>query len=754
MYILPDEEIPCILPRAYIIARKKKYPYATMRSMKKNAEISSDTPLEDLFSLRPEQTRALRRLRITTVRDLLYYFPARYEKPSQQSAISSLSKGAHVTLFGRVLSTKISRGFRTRIPMGEAVLEDSTGKISAVWFHQPYLVKTLALGSAVKLTGKVAIRRGAPYIANPHIEALATIPTDKTPLFHDGQPLPSAAVYPETEGLSSLWFQHHIELLIKKNATSLIPDPIPETILKRYKLPSLSSALVFIHTPKKESDALAARKRFAFEEIFFIQLARLRDRAIYQSRAAFPVSAQKNLTDAFIASFPFSLTKAQRAVAREVVADLARDVPMTRLIEGDVGSGKTAVAAIAAYAVVNAAPPENRFARLQVAYMAPTEILARQHFESFLGYFRGSGVGIGLLTGSGCVKFPSKINPTGTTAISRSQFIKFLQNGEISIVIGTHALIEKSVELRHLALAIIDEQHRFGTMQRARLLQKGARVPHLLSMTATPIPRTLALTLYGDLDLSIIDELPAGRATVHTRIITPADRPDMYNEMRARLGEGRQAFVICPRIDLPDPKKALALNVKSVKEEAVRLARDVFPEYSVGLLHGKMSAREKEVAMKSFAEGATDILVATSVVEVGVNIPNAVVMIIEGAERFGLAQLHQLRGRIARSAHAASCYLVTQTRAPESIARLRAIVDSKNGFELAEKDLTLRGAGQLSGAHQWGISDIGMEAIRNLRLVEAARTEATTIVRDDPTFASSPALALRVATIEKTTHFE
>ncbi|MHB8651864.1 MAG: ATP-dependent DNA helicase RecG [Minisyncoccota bacterium] len=722
--------------------------------MKKDGKIAPDTLLEELFLLRPEQAAALKRLRISTVRDLLYYFPARYEKPSHQTAINSLSKGTQVTVFGRVVSTKISRGFRTRIPMGEAVIEDSTGKIRAVWFHQPYLVKTLAVGSAVKITGKVAERRGAPYIANPRMEALVDIPTDGMPLFRGEDSSTVHAVYPETEGLSSLWFQHHIETLIKKNVATRVADPIPEAILQRYKLPSLSSALVFIHTPKKESDARAARKRFSFEEIFLIQLARLRDRALYQSRAAFPVTTEKKHLAEFIALFPFSLTKAQRTVVGEIVSDLAREVPMTRLIEGDVGSGKTAVAAIAAHAVVHATPPENRFARLQVAYMAPTEILARQHFESFLKYFHGSGVGIGLLTGSGCVKFPSKINPAGTTAISRSQFIKFLQSGEISIVIGTHALIEKSVELRHLALAIIDEQHRFGTMQRARLLQKGARVPHLLSMTATPIPRTLALTIYGDLDLSVIDELPAGRAPVHTRIVTSIDRPSVYSEVRECLKSGRQAFVICPRIDLPDPKKALALNAKSAKEEAGRLAHDVFPGYSVGLLHGKMRPAEKETAMKLFVGGKTDILVATSVVEVGVNVPNAVVMIIEGAERFGLAQLHQLRGRIARSTYTAHCYLVTETRAPESIARLRAIVEAKNGFELAEKDLTLRGAGQLSGAHQWGISDIGMEAIRNLRLVEAARTEAKSLIQKDPTFENSPTLALRVAMIEKTTHFE
>lgn len=723
--------------------------------MKRAVAVNPETPLEELFALRPEQKKALARLRVATAHDLLLYFPARYETRGKESAITALVKGTDATIYGRVVSVKTSRGFRTRIPMGEAQIEDGSGSIKAVWFHQPYIAKTLHPGTAVKVLGKVQERKNELYLANPRIEPLGEFPEGASSLFGEGEQNETMLpIYPETEGITSLWIRHHIETLIKKGLHEELVDPIPETILARYHLPSLATSLVWVHMPQKESDAAAARKRFAFEEVFAIQLSRIRDRAAYNARAAFPITLSESARETFIARFPFPLTKAQTRVVDETLADIATERPMARLIEGDVGSGKTAVAAIAAYAAITSAPPDNRFARLQVAYMAPTEILARQHFESFLEYFQGTGTGIGLITGSGCMKFPSKVNPSVTTPISRAQFLRFLKDGELSIVIGTHALVEKSVDFRHLALAIVDEQHRFGTMQRAKLLRKGERVPHLLSMTATPIPRTLALTIYGDLDLSVIDELPPGRLPVATRVILPSERAGVYREIRTLLAAGRQAYVICPRIDEPDPTKALALNAKSVKEEAKRLQESVFPEYRVGILHGKLLPKEKESVMQEFSRGTIDILVATSVVEVGVNVPNATVMVIEGAERFGLAQLHQLRGRIVRSTHQAHCFLFTDTKSDTSLTRLKAIVSAKNGFELAEKDLMIRGAGELSGMRQSGISDIGMEAIRNLKLVEAARAEARALIAEDSDLTRFPSLRDRVRKIEATGHFE
>ena len=427
---------------------------------------------------------------------------------------------------------------------------------------------------------------------------------------------------------------------------------------------------------------------------------------------------------------------------------------MARLLEGDVGSGKTFVAATAAYAVTAAAPRDNKFGNLQVAYMAPTEILAEQHFKSFIEYFRGLPIEIGLITGSGAKKFPSKVDQRGATNVSKTQLLRWAAEGTLPILIGTHALIQTKVKFKNLALAIVDEQHRFGTNQRGTLTRKDAILPHFLSMTATPIPRTLALTIYGNLDLTVLDELPTGRLPIKTELVTPSSRKEMEEKIRAEIVNGRQVFVICPRIDEADPDKALALNVKSVKEEAKRLKEKVFPEFEIEILHGKMLPKDKEQVMTRFASGKTHILVATSVVEVGVNVPNATMIVIEGAERFGLAQLHQLRGRVMRSSHQPYCYLFANTSNDTSLKRLKALVSAKSGFELAELDLMLRGAGELGGGKQWGISDLGMEAIKNIKMVEAARTEARDLLVADPELAHYPLLRARIETEHKGTHWE
>lgn len=432
---------------------------------------------------------------------------------------------------------------------------------------------------------------------------------------------------------------------------------------------------------------------------------------------------------------------------------------MSRLLEGDVGSGKTAVAATAAYVTVNQRPQDKNgklqtFGNLQVGYMAPTEILATQHFESFIQYFKHLPINVGLITGSGCRKFPSKSNPNTWTTISRSQLLKWVENGEIPILIGTHALIQKTVKFKNLALVVIDEQHRFGTAQRRKLVRKDNIAPHLLSMTATPIPRTLALTIYGDLDLSLLDEMPAGRKQIITEIITPNKRTETYEKIKEELKNGRQLYVICPRIDEPDPEKELALSVKSVVAEAKILKERVFNEYEVGILHSKMSKEKKESVMQDFSLGKINILCATSVVEVGVNVPNATIIIIEGAERFGLAQLHQLRGRVIRSTHQAYCYIFADAKSKKTIARLEALKTAKNGFELAELDLSLRGAGELGGTKQWGITDLGMEAIKNIKMVEAARTEAVALIEKDPELTKYPLLKQKVREKTSEFHFE
>ncbi|MBV9159207.1 MAG: DNA helicase RecG, partial [Candidatus Kaiserbacteria bacterium] len=369
-------------------------------------------------------------------------------------------------------------------------------------------------------------------------------------------------------------------------------------------------------------------------------------------------------------------------------------------------------------------------------------------------YFKELPINIALITGSGAWKYPSKISRDKPTPISRVQLLKWVGNGEIAMLIGTHALIQKSVKFMHLAYAIVDEQHRFGTKQRRALAHKGDASPHFLSMTATPIPRTLALTMYGDLDLSVLDELPPGRAKITTKIVKPEERADAYERVRGELQKGRQAYVICPRIDEPDPDKWNAVQAKSAKAEAARLQKDVFPEYTVGLLHGSLKPAQKDAVMKAFSEGKIDILVATSVVEVGVNVPNATSIMIEGAERFGLAQLHQLRGRVMRSSHPPFCFLLPETKSDVSFKRLRALEASADGFKLAESDLENRGAGDLYGRKQWGVSDIGMEALKNPRLIEAARTEARALVEADTTLSKHAALRLRVENAGAEIHHE
>ncbi|MEX0912987.1 MAG: helicase-related protein, partial [Candidatus Paceibacterota bacterium] len=386
--------------------------------------------------------------------------------------------------------------------------------------------------------------------------------------------------------------------------------------------------------------------------------------------------------------------------------------------------------------------------------MAPTEILAKQHFESFIEYFAHLPIQIGLITGSGCYKFPSKSDPRKPTKISKAQLLKWVANGEVPILIGTHSLIYKSVEFKHLAYVIIDEQHRFGTGQRKALSKKGAPLPHLLSMTATPIPRTLALTIYGDLDITLLDQMPSGRKPVITKIIGPGQQKEMYEHVQSELDSGRQAYVICPRIEEPDPEKENVLNLKSVIAEAERLKRDVFKKSEIGILHGKMTPVEKDKVMKKFLNHEIDILVATSVVEVGVNVPNSTNIIIEGAERFGLSQLHQLRGRVIRSNYQPYCFAVTESKSNKTKDRLKALMTAKNGFQLSEYDLQFRGAGELYGAKQSGLSDLGMEAIKNLKLVEAARNEARALVGKDIELTKYKLIKERVKKLNLSLHME
>ncbi|KKW06564.1 MAG: recombinase protein [Parcubacteria group bacterium GW2011_GWA2_49_16] len=727
--------------------------------MQKSDAILPSTPLAEIFRLTPLQKAGLAKLKIASIYDLLYYFPSRYSTIAEIKLIRDVTPGEHVIIYGRVVSAKSAKGFYSKIPMTEAVIEDGTGRLKVVWFHQAYIAKMLIPDAMVKLSGRVEERRGSLYLANPELERAKELPIDGgDSLFGRGGEAGNEAfffpVYPETKGVTSRFLYHHVQNVFSRGVLDSLSDPVPETILKRYNLPSLKTALVWIHAPQKESDAEAARKRFAFEEIFIIQLSRQRERALMEAHDAWKIIPNPLALERFIARFPFVPTDGQKRALAEILADFKKGVPMARLLEGDVGSGKTFVAAAAAYAAAAAAPKDNKYGSLQVAYMAPTEILAMQHFKSFIEYFKGLPIEIGLLTGTTCKKFPSKVDPTGSTTVSRAQLLKWVAEGTLPILIGTHALIQKSVHLKNLALVIVDEQHRFGTTQRGKLAHKEELLPHFLSMTATPIPRTLALTIYGNLDLTLLDQMPSGRLPIKTELVLPTKRKHMEDNVRALIQEDHQAYIICPRIDEPDPDKALALNTKSVKAEAKRLAANVFPEYTIDILHGKMTPVEKERVMSRFGKGEIDILVATSVVEVGVNVPNATAIVIEGAERFGLASLHQLRGRVMRSSHQAYCYLLTDSANETSLKRLKALATAKNGFELAELDLMLRGSGELRGGKQWGISDLGMEAIKNIKMVEAARNEAQKLIAEDPNLTAYPLLHARVDAERKDMHWE
>ncbi len=714
---------------------------ASLASLDYTGAMRPEDAITKHFRLDKNQIAALKRLGLATILDLLRHFPSRYE-----------SGGASV---GTMKGLKAKKLWKSRRNITEGWFEDGSGRVKIMWFNQPYIASYIKEGSMVKVTGTVGGKEGNPYIANPEVEYLppGVIPEGLFDAEKEAGAPGIFPIYPESRGITSLWFFHALKRIFESSVLAALEDPIPSSVRERYHLPDIATAIQWVHKPEKEDHATVARKRFSFEEIFTIQVARALDRKENDSQVSFPMPEAVSLSERFLASLDVKPTNAQKRAIDDILVDFQKPHPMARLLEGDVGSGKTLVAAATAYAVVNSRPPERKSGTLQAAYMAPTEILAQQHFQSFIRYFKHLPINIALITGSGCKKFPSKLKKGEATDISRTQLLKWVAGGEIAMVVGTHALIQKSLKFQHLAYAIVDEQHRFGTRQRRALAHKGDAAPHFLSMTATPIPRTLALTLYGDLDISVLDELPPGRAKISTMLLKPQDRAEAYEKVRDEIRKGHQAYVICPRINEPDPAKINALQAKSAKAEAKRLKEEVFPEFEIGLLHGAMKADEKDAVMTRFAAGEIQILVATSVIEVGINVPNATVILIEGAERFGLSQLHQLRGRVQRSSYPPSCFLLPETKSEVSMKRLKTLSESDDGFKLAEADLEARGAGDLFGKQQWGVSDLGMEALKNVKLIRAARDEAEHIVRSDGV-TKYPALLSRISKIATELHTE
>ena len=693
--------------------------------------ITSDTPIECMPKVAKAIVPALKRLEIHTVRDLLMHIPSRYVDFSNKKPIRDVVSMETVTIQGIIRT--ISH-FRTRMGkvMTQATVDDAGGTIKAVWFNQPYLSRNLASGDTVNLSGKAELRKGGMSLQNPSYEKISSKAlASSSASLHTGKLVP---IYPETRGITSRWLRYLISSCL--NLVEEMEDPLPSDIRKKFDLIELKRAIRDAHAPQNNEDVMAVHKRFEFENIFLIQLYSLQERiAMQQNRAPRIIGGIAHMKE-FVGSLPFTLTDAQRRSCWEIMKDMEKPIPMNRLLEGDVGSGKTVVAAAALLIATRAGK--------RACLLAPTEILAKQHAKTIEKLLAPFGVRIGVYTSSE-KKIPAKS----------------------SVFVGTHALLQKNVRIAGLGLVIVDEQHRFGVEQRAALLHHHKTLgehPHFLSMTATPIPRTLALTIYGDLDVSLLDEMPKDRKRIITRVVDPDHHNDAYEFIRREMKSGRQVFVICPRIEVPDgddkPLKGrksqvslLAAEVKTVTEEYESLSRIVFPDFSVGMLHGKMKAQEKARIMKEFYEHKIDILVSTSVVEVGVDVPNASVMMIEGAERFGLAQLHQFRGRVGRRNEQSYCFLFPTERGMAA-QRLQALVKAANGFELAEIDMKIRGPGEFLGTRQSGLSSLGMTALANPQLVRDVRAAARDVMKEDPFLYNHPFLKERIDALARIIHRE
>jgi len=679
---------------------------------------SLDSSITVIKGISQAMATKFNKLGVGTVRDLLYFFPNRHLDYSLLKTISQLAEGKEETIIANIWQVREVRlgGRRST----EAIVGDETGNVRAVWFNNPYLVKQLATNKQVVLSGRVSIYKGRPVFESPEWELL-----EDRELIHAGRLVP---LYPLTRGL----YPRQVRKLMKETVDRWSPginDFLPPSLSQRLNLLELTQAIPQAHFPDDEMTKGRARYRLAFDELLLLQLGVLNKKRHWQEdQPSNPFTISEPLLESFLGSLPFELTAAQKRVLKGLTADLQKSKPMSRLLQGEVGSGKTVIAIAA---LLLAAANE-----CQGAFMAPTEILAEQHFNNTCQLLSRAGreekLGDYLYRFSGILPHPITVALLiGDIKGSRKQEIQqSIFDGSTDVVIGTHALIQKEVGFHRLGLAVVDEQHRFGVIQRSALRQKGFS-PHVLVMTATPIPRTLALTLYGDLDLSVIDELPPGRQEIKTRWLKPVQREKAYTFLRRQIAEGRQAFIICPLIE-----ESEAVQAKAAIAEFERLSHEVFPNLRLGLLHGRMSAAEKDEVMRFFRSGELDILVSTPVVEVGIDVPNATVMLIESADRFGLSQLHQFRGRVGRGQEQSYCLLLAENPSEVARERLDIIEKVQDGFQLAEEDLKMRGPGEFFGTRQSGIPDLKMAKISDVALLELARKEAIGLFKADPTLQS------------------
>ncbi len=749
-------------------AQKKVVP--ATKPEKPAKPLTLETPIEELPGVGRVTAQSFRRLGVRTVQDMLYHFPHRYDDYTSQKKIADLEAGAVETVVASVSDIR-TFGMKSGGQALEVLVSDDSGDLKAVFFRQAWLAKQFSVGARIVLSGKVTLDpyKGMRQMTGPDWE-----PFSDDELIHTGRLVP---VHPLTKGL----YERNARTIIKRVidwAAPVVQDYLPALVRERANLMPLPQALAQMHFPTDKEQLERARRRLGFDEFLFIQIGVLQRKLLWQGEHGYPMPLNEQVHEGYLARLPFDLTGAQVRALEEIFHDMGRAVPMARLLQGDVGSGKTAVAAAAAVQAI-----ANGF---QAAIMAPTEILAEQHYKglkALLGKVRvprqppttdhpfdaaqgrrppttedeqelpiirrqssigddwkthadpeqlarleeikrllgmtpeddlgGEGVRVALLTGS-------------LGAKDRRKVLEGIANGDIDLVVGTHALITEGVQYAALGLVVIDEQHRFGVEQRQRLKDKGFN-PHMLVMTATPIPRTLTLTIYGDLDTSVLDELPPGRQEIKTRWITSAERDKAYKHMRREIGRGRQAFVVCPLVD-----ESEKVDLPSAEEMYAKLAGDIFPDLRVALIHGKMLPREKDEVMVAFRGHEHDILVATAVIEVGIDVPNATTMVIDGAERFGLAQLHQFRGRVGRGIHQSYCILVSDKENEVTRQRLEAMEQTRDGFKLAEIDLQLRGPGEFFGTRQSGTPDLKVAQLADTRLLHAANLEARNILAEDP----------------------